>query len=457
MTRQKMTYPQHMRAVLTLGLPLVGGHLAQLSITLTDTIMLGWYGAEALAALTLASALFFVFFLMGAGFAWAVMPMVAQFHAQDDAQSIRRATRMGMWLSVLFFAAVMPVLWFSGAVLLALGQTPALAADAQSYLRIAGFAVLPALLVMVLKSYLAALEHTRVVLLVTLASAVANGVGNHALIFGNWGLPELGIQGAAIAAILSHTVALLGIALYAHRKLPEHALFQRLWRPDWEMFVRVFRLGMPIGLTTLAEVGLFEATAIMMGWLGTVPLAAHGIALQTASAMFMVHLGLANAATVRAGNALGRGDPLHLVRGAQTVIALSILVAAVTVAIYLLLPAQIVALFLSPDDPARDAIIAAGVALLAVAAVFQLVDGLQVIALGLLRGLQDTRVPMWTAIIAYWGVGIPASFILGFVFGWGGVGVWSGLVLGLFVAAVTLMLRFWRRAVPSLYSAHSAA
>ncbi|MFZ5963693.1 MATE family efflux transporter [Thalassococcus sp. BH17M4-6] len=448
-----MTYPQHIRAVLTLGLPLIGGHLAQFSITLTDTIMLGWYGAEALAALTLASALFFLLFLMGCGFAWAVMPLVAQSLAEEDAQTIRRVTRMGLWLSALFWLCVMPVLWFSGPVLLALGQTPELSADAQTYLRIAGFGMLPALLVMVLKSYLAALERTRVVLLLTLLSALANGLGNYALIFGNWGAPELGIAGAAIAAILSHATALLGCVIYVQRALPEHAIFQRLWRPDPQMFARVFWLGLPIGLTVLAEVGLFEATAIMMGWLGTIPLAAHGIALQTASATFMVHMGLSNVATIRAGNALGRRAPEHLARGARTVLGLSLAMSAATIVLFLTLPEALVALFIDPADPARGAIITAGVSLLAVAALFQLVDGAQVVTLGVLRGMQDTRVPMIMAIVAYWGIGIPASYIFGFVAGWGAVGIWLGLVMGLAVAALALLWRLWLRALPDLRAA----
>ncbi len=449
MTRQPaITWAQHLRAVLSLGLPLIGGHLAQFSIGLTDTIMLGRYGAEALAALTLATALFFLLFLMGCGFAWAVMPMVAQYDAQNDPTSIRRATRMGLWLSTLYFACVMPVLWFSGPLLLALGQTPELAGDAETYLRIAGFGMLPGLLVMVLKSYLAALSRTRIVLLMTLAAALANGLGNYALIFGNFGAPELGITGAAIASVLSQAVALIGIAFYAHFRLPEHALFTRLWKPDGEMFARVFRLGLPIGLTTLAEVGLFEASAIMMGWLGTVPLAAHGIALQTASATFMVHLGFANVATIRAGNALGRHDPEQLRRGAMAVFGLSLATSCATIVVFLTVPGPLVSLFLDPADPARAAILATGVSLLAVAALFQLVDGAQVIALGLLRGMQDTRVPMIMAIVAYWGIGIPASYLLGFVWGFGSVGIWFGLVVGLAVAGVFMLHRFWWHAVP---------
>ncbi|MGY9050001.1 hypothetical protein P775_15545 [Puniceibacterium antarcticum] len=441
-----MTWPQHLRAIMTLGIPLIGGHLAQFSIGLTDTIMLGRYSTGALAALTLASALMLLLFLMGCGFAWAVMPMVAQFDAQNDATSIRRATRMGLWLSVLYFIAVLPVLWFSGPLLLMLGQADQLAADAQTYLRIAAFGILPGLLVMVLKSYLAALSRTRIVLLMTLAASLANALGNYLLIFGSFGFPEMGITGAAIASVLSQAVSLVGIGLYAHFSLPAHSLFTRLWKPDWEMFARVFWLGLPIGLTTLAEVGLFEATSLMMGWLGTVPLAAHGIALQTSATAFMIHLGFANVATIRAGNALGRNDLDHLRRGAVAVFVLSLITSCVTVAVFLTVPGPIVSLFINPADPAYGAILATGMALLTVAALFQLVDGAQVIAMGLLRGMQDTRVPMIMAIIAYWGVGIPCSYLLGFVWGYGGTGIWSGLVVGLAVAAVLMLHRFWAHA-----------
>ena len=438
-----MTYGGHVRALARLGLPLIGGHLAQFAIGLTDTVMLGWYGVEALAAVTLAGSYFFVLFLMGAGFGWAVMPMVAAANASDDRVAIRRATRMGLWLSLIYAALAMPLLWWSGPVLLALGQEPQVAADAGRYLRIAGWGLFPALLVMVLKSYLAALERTQVVLWITVLAAIANALANYALIFGHWGAPALGLAGAAVASVLTQAISLLAVLVYTARRLPEHRLYQRLWRPDWEMFARVFRLGLPIGLTNLSEVSLFAASAMMMGWLGTVPLAAHGIVVQLASATFMVHLGLSNAATIRAGNAFGRGDRDHLARGARTVFALSLAVAVLTVALFLALPAPLMSLFMEPDDPARPAILAIGAGLLAMAALFQLMDGAQVVALGLLRGVQDTAVPMLMAALAYWAVGMPASYLLGFVAGWGGLGVWAGLVAGLGMAGALLMARFW--------------
>ncbi|NDW47448.1 MATE family efflux transporter [Ruegeria sp. PrR005] len=445
-----MTYGGHARAIAVLGLPLIGGHLAQFAIGLTDTVMLGWYGVEALAAVTLGHSYFFVLFLMGAGFGWAVMPMVAAAAAERDETSIRRATRMGLWASLIFATLAMPLLIWSQPILLALGQETAIAAMAAEYLQVAGWGMIPALMVMVLKSYLAALERTQVVFWITVLAVLVNAGANYALIFGNWGAPELGITGAAIASICTQMVSLVAVVAYALWVLPQHTLFRRFWRPDTEMFRRVVRLGVPIALTNLAEVSLFSASAVMMGWLGAVPLAAHGIAIQLAAATFMVHLGLSNAATIRAGNAYGRRDREHMARGGKVVIAMSLMMSLVTITLFLTCAEPLISLFMEPDDPNRPQILAIGTGLLAMAALFQLVDGAQVMALGLLRGVQDTTVPMVMAAVSYWVVGIPASYGLGFLLGWEGIGVWAGLVLGLFFAGILLMARFWGRSIKAV-------
>lgn len=434
----------HLSDVTRIGLPLIGGHLAQFAIGLTDTAMMGNYAVSGLAALVLGSTLFFVLFLMGSGFAWAVMPLVAA--AQDETR-IRRITRMGLWLSTLFGLLCLPLFWFSEPVFLLLRQDPELARLAQDYLRVTGPAILPALGVMVLKSYLAALERTGVVFWITLAAALLNVALNYALIFGHWGAPELGIKGAAWASVSVHVLSLICAVAYALWVLPEHDLFRRLWRPDRAALKEVSRLGAPIGLTNLSEVGLFAASAILIGWLGEIALAAHGIALQCATASFMIHLGLSNAATIRAGQAFGRSDTAHLRRGAFTVIALSLAAALITIVIFLTLPEFLIGLFLGPDVAARSAVIATGVSLLAMAALFQLADGAQVLALGLLRGIQDTTVPMIMAAMSYWPIGLGSAYLLGFTWGLGPTGVWAGLVIGLSAAAALMMTRFWRKAV----------
>ena len=451
----KMTYAGHARAITIMGLPLVGGHLGQVAIGVTDTVMVGWYSVEGLAAVTLASTYFFVLLIFGSGFAWGVMPMVAAFDAEGDEVGLRRATRMGLWLSLGFALLALPLFIWSGPIMGVMGQEPELAEMVRQYLMIAGWGIIPALLVMVLKSYLAALERTQVVFWITIFSAVVNALANYMFIFGNWGAPELGVRGAAIASLTSHSASLLAVVIYVLKAMPEHQIFVRLWRPDWEMLARVFRLGLPIGVTGLSEVGLFAASAVMMGWLGTIALAAHGIALQLASITFMIHLGISNVATIRAGNAFGRRDPAHLVRGAVTATTMSLLVAAATIVGFVLWPEPLINAFMQRDEPARDQILAVGVGLLAMAALFQLVDGAQAVALGLLRGVQDTKVPMILAGISYWVVGIPASYLFGFMLGLNGIGVWLGLVVGLGVAALLLNARFWTTTLKALMPAPS--
>ncbi|MFG6582313.1 MATE family efflux transporter [Sulfitobacter sp. 1A12779] len=438
-----MTNRNHVRAILTLGLPLIGGHLAQMAIGVTDTVMLGWYSVEALAAVVLGSTYFFVLFIFGSGFAMAVMPLVAAYDAEDDEIGLRRATRMGLWLSVGFAMIALPAMIWSPAVLDLLGQGPNLADRAGDYLKVAGWGILPALLVMVLKSYLAALERTQVVLWITLLAAGVNALANYALIFGNWGAPELGVMGAAVASVTTQCVSLIGVVIYVLIALPQHSLFLRLWRVDGQMLLRVFMLGLPIGLTTLSEVGLFAASSLMMGWLGTIPLAAHGIAIQLASLTFMVHLGLSNVATIRAGNAYGRRDVPHMKRGAVIVTVLSLVFALLTMVGFVGWPEPLISVFMQEDEPARAEILAIGTGLLVMAALFQLVDGAQVVALGLLRGVQDTKVPMVMAAVSYWIVGMPCSYLLGFVLGFGAMGIWAGLVAGLAVAGLLLNARFW--------------
>lgn len=327
-----------------------------------------------------------------------------------------------------------------------LGQQPEIAELTQQFLRVAMWGMVPALLVAVLKAYLSAFERTRVVLWVTIIAVALNIGSNWLFIFGNLGMPELGLRGAALSSVLVQTLSAVALMVYAAR-LPElrrFDLFARFWRPDWEAFRAVFRVGMPIGLTSVFETSMFQASAVMMGWIGTVQLAAHGIALELASLAFMVHMGLSNAATIRAGRAHGARDVTGMRDGALAALALSFGFGFVMVAGFLLIPHQLIGLFLDRSSPEAGQILLFGTALLAVAGLFQLFDAGQVMTLGLLRGVQDTRMPMWIAGGSYWLVGIPASYVLAFPMGFGGVGLWLGLALGLACSASILALRFWR-------------
>ncbi len=434
------------RAVLGLGLPLVGSHMAQFGLHVTDTIMLGWYGVIDLAAGALGATVFFAFFTFGSGYANAVMPMVATAAARDDETEVRRAARMGLWLSILYALLVLPIFVSAEPILLALGQEAEVSTLGGAYLAIVGLGLAPALMVMVLKAYLAALGRTQVVLWVTVAAVFVNIFFNWVFIFGNLGVAEMGARGAAVASVLVQLFT-LGVMLAYAAWLPalrRYALLVRFWRPDWAALRAVNALGLPIGLAMLAETGMFAASAVMMGWLGAQTLAAHSIALEITAMFFMIHMGLSNAATVLVGRARGRRDMPGLRAAARASVIISMAVAVTTMGIYLVLGEVMVGAFLSPDDPERAVIVPLGVTLLWVAAIFQLADGGQAMAMGLLRGIQDTKVPMVIAAVSYWLIGIPAGYALAFQAGLQGVGLWLGLVVGLSVAAVALMLRFWR-------------
>ena len=428
-----------------LGLPLIGANLARMAIGVTDTVIVGRYGVEPLAALVLATSYHFVLFMLGSGYGIALMGVIAAAMAQGDDTRVRRCTRMVFWLSGLHAIVVLPVLWFSGPILLALGQQPQIAGLAQDFLRIYGFSMAPMLWGLVLNSYLAALGRPQVVLWVTLAGLPVNAALNWMLVFGNWGAPEMGVRGSAVASLtvtMLQLVILVAYALWLPRAR-HFRLAQNLWKPDWADFRQMFRLGLPVGVTLVAETGMFAGGNVLMGWLGPRVLAAHGIALQLSALAFMVHLGLASAATIRVGEAAGRGD-LGLIRAlGRSVIGVSATVAVMTATLFMVIPRWLGGLYLDPAAPETPEILGLIALLLFWAGLFQIADAMQAVALGLLRGIQDTRGPMVIAAVAYWLVGMPAAYVAAFPLGFGPQGVWFGLLAGLATAAALLMRRFW--------------
>lgn len=431
------------KSTLSLGLPLIAMTLTQSVIHLIDTIMVGWYGVTELAAAVLGTTFFFVFFIMGSGFAAAVMPLVSEAVAGGKEVVIRRVTRMGMWLSVLYAICSIPIIFFSGKILVLLGQDPELSNMAQTYLRYACVSMAPALIIMVLRSYLSALERTTVFLWIIISSLLLNTTLNWMLIFGNLGMPELGLVGAALASTITQIITTLILIIYIikDKELSKYAIFKRIYKIDWNVFGTVFNLGWPIGLTWLAEVLSFAGTAIIIGLIGTIPLAAHGIALQIVSISFMFHLGLSQACTVKISYYLEKKDIDSLGKGIIAAFVLSLMLVLFAVLIFLSLPEQILGAFLAPDDPSRGLIIALGTTLLMMAAIFQVFDSGQVMILGSLRGFKDTKVPMVMAAFGYWTVGLPLSYYLGIYLEFGAPGVWVGLAVGLALVCCLLGLR----------------
>ncbi len=439
------SWSAHMRATLALGTPLVGAQLAQMAINTTDVILVGWLGTTELASVVLATQLFFVVFIFGTGFTSAVVPLVAQALGRRDPVGVRRAVRMGLWIVIGYGVLTAPLLWFSEPILLKLGQEPDVASHAQSYLRVAQWGIFPALGLMALRSLVTGLERGSIVLYVTIGMFILNAIVAYLLVFGHFGAPNLGLLGAAVASVCANLAGFIITVLYVESRadMRSYEIFVRFWRSDWSMLREIVTLGLPISFTILAETTLFAAASLLMGVIGKLELAAHGIALQLASIAFMIPLGLSQVATVRVGLANGRDDMLGVRRAAAAVLSVGVGFTAVGSILYATMPRQFAALFLDTRQADAAAVLELAVPLIVIAGAFQLFDGLQAVGSGLLRGLKDTKVPMVLALIAYWPIGFTCAYVFAFPLGYGGEGVWFGFVLGLAAAAAFLCGRFW--------------
>jgi MATE family multidrug resistance protein len=341
-------------------------------------------------------------------------------------------------------ALLLPIVWQIKPIYLALGQDPVATDLAEQFMHIAAWSLFPALGIIAFRSLLSAFDTTRAILVITIAGVLINGLIAYVLIFGMFGFPRLELRGAATATLITNIAMFIMMVLYVvrHRRLKRFNVLARFWKPDWPRFREIFRVGLPIGLTVLAEVGLFTAAAILMGRLGTDEVAAHAIALQCASLAFMVPLGVGTAATVRVGRAYGRSDADGIRKAGWTAFVLGTGFMFLSCTIFLTAGPSVVALFLDPHVAANAHAVGLAATFLVVAGVFQLVDGAQVVAAHALRGLSDTKIPMVLAILGYWAVGLPIAYGLGFGAGWRGVGIWIGLAAGLAFVAVVLVVRF---------------
>ncbi len=434
-------------ATLLLGLPLIGAQLAQMAINATDALMIGWLGATELAASVLALQLFFLMWLGGLGFLQAVMPLASRAEGKGDTRNVRRASRMGLWVALIYTTLAMFVLWHGESILLALGQDPEVSAIAAEYLRVMQWSMYPSLFVAALRSFLTSIERSQIVLWATVVGAVINALLDYVLIFGYWGFPQLGILGAGIASVLTAfaSCVILIAYVFSEEKSRKYEVFVRFWRADWPAFFEILRLGWPISLMLVAEVGLFAAAALMMGWIGTLELAAHGIAVQLSGIAFMIPLGLSSAAVVRVGIATGRSDPDGITRAAWVALIWAIIMGVLGAILFVAFPDTLIAFYLDSANPDAADVIRLGVPLVFIAAVYMVVDGIQVVAGGVLRGLSDTRIPMVIAVIGYWIIGVPLSYVMAFNFDWGPEGIWVGLASGLFITGILLLIRFQRR------------
>jgi MATE family multidrug resistance protein len=446
-----------LRATLALSWPLVLSNLAQVAMGATDVMMMGWIGADTLAAGALGVNVYFIPMVCGLGLLNATAPMVARALGRDanGVREVRRTVRQGLWASAAIALPFWLVLWWTESILIAIGQAPALSAAAGSYVRALQWSLLPFLGYLVLRAFVSALERPAWAMMIGLGAVIVNAGANWCLLLGRCGHPSLGIAGSGLSTLLSTILMFIALALVVslNKRFAPYRLFSHLWRADWPRLRAFWRLGLPMAATLCFETTIFNAAVFLMGLIGTPELAAHSIAIQIASLTFMVPLGVAQAATVRVGRAYGAGDAQAIRRAGWVAVALGVGFMTLTALTMLLLPRLLISAFIDPLDPQNARVVELTVLFLAIAALFQIADGLQVVGAGMLRGLHDTRVPMLYALLGYWGIGFTSGVVLAFVVGLGGVGIWIGLASGLAVVAGLVIRRWTRRGALGLVPA----
>ena len=436
------------KATLALAWPLILANLTQQLIQATDILLMGRLGATQLAAATLALNLTFTFNLFLLGLIVASSPMMATALGQrfNAVRDVRRTFRAGLWLLIVTLPPYWLLLWHVGALMRAFGISEVLASQGQTFLRAYMWCTAPWLLFQLLRNFVSALERPRIVLWLSIAGIGVNALLSWSLIFGRFGLPALGLVGGGLGSTLTW-LAMCGalIAVTAReRRFRRFHLFGHWWRFDRQRTMAMVGLGLPIGITMALEMGVFALAAFFMGWIGAPAVAAHAVALQLAALTFMVPLGLGQAATVRVGLALGRGEKPGITRAGWAAWVIGVGFMAAMALVMWAIPRELVTLFLT-DIPQNALTIALAVGFLRVAAAFQLVDGAQVIGAGMLRGLHDTRWPLIFALVGYWVVGLGIGAWLAFARDWQGIGIWIGLAAGLAAVAVLMLARWLMR------------
>jgi MATE family multidrug resistance protein len=434
---------QELAETIKLALPMALTQLGQIAMMTTDLAFIGRRGNEAVAAAALAGTVYFVSFTFGMGLVSAVAPLAAQAFGARDPHSVRRALRTGLWAALMISVPIMMFPLSGKPILLALGQEPAAAALAQDYLSGLVWGVGPALWFLAIRGFLGALNRPEPALWIMVAAIPANALLAYLLIYGEWGLPRLELLGAGLATtIVNFGTFLAGLWFATYREpFRKYHVLGHIWRVDWGLMRRLVAIGAPISMAFLLEYGLFSAAALLMGLISTTALAAHQVALQVTAILFMVPFGISMAATVRVGHALGAGDPAAVRRAGFVAMALGVaVVAALTLAV-IASRFAIARLFFGTGDSANAAV-ELSATLLLIGATFFVADGVQSIAAGSLRGINDTRVPLLFAGIGYWLIGFTIACLLGFHTAFGAAGVWIGLSCGTAVYAVLLVWRF---------------
>lgn len=442
-----------MRPTILLAYPVVLSQLGHIMVSFVDSVLVGRTGTVPLAAVSLGVNSTNVILILGIGLSMGSVPLVASADGRRDLPDLGRLLVSSVWLSALAGLVLAGLGQLVPPLMHYLGQAPEVEALAAPWVRVISWSLLPLMIFQGFREFAEGLGLTRQAMWLSVLANVVNAALCYALVFGAWGAPHMGLMGSAWATLIARVLMaglMAAYVLLAPRLQEYHAAIETWW-PDWATLRRLLALGAPIGVQMAFEVGAFAASAIMIGWLGATSLAAHQVAINLASFTYMAASGIAAAATIRVGNLRGSGN---LAEARQAGFAAYLLGLGFMGSMALLfICTRHAAPLLYSHDPQ---VVAQAATLLLIAALFQVSDGLQVVGLGALRGLEDVKVPSVVALLAYWAVALPLGYFMGFKLHWGAPGVWAALLVGLSIVAGVLLLRFRRETAPD-FAAEAAA
>jgi len=415
-------------------------HLGQVLVQVADSMMVGRAaGREPLAAAVYAGSFFSVFLVMGIGMSFAITPQVAQADGEGNTPKITDILKHGVLVNSVFGLLLASILFFGRKGLWHFNQPESVVVLAIPYLSVISISLFPFMVFQAFRQFAEGLGHTKQAMYITITANIVNVVLNYILIFGKLGLEPMGLYGAGLATLISRFIMAAMMVSFVYF----HSLFVKYWQTftfgnfSFSLIRQNLKLGIPMAFQTTFEVTTFGIAVIVIGWLGEIPQAAHNIAINMASITYMISLGISAATMIRVGNQLGKKDYDTMRKAAQT--SFIMVFAFMSLAAFVFIAGRDYFPTLYIDD---DAVIQQASLLLIVAGLFQLSDGIQVIGLGALRGMSDVKIPTFMTLIAYWVIGLPLGYLLGFTFSMGAMGVWYGLLAGLSVAAILLYIRF---------------
>jgi MATE family multidrug resistance protein len=429
----------HIKTNFLLAYPVMISMLGQVMTGVADSVMVGWIGALPLAASSFANIFFTLPLFFGVGVSYAITPLVAEAHGAKNTNGIIETLRNGFLINMLMGVALVILIFAIEPTLHYMAQPPEVVILAIPYLKIVGLSIIPTMLFQTFRQFAEGLHKTRMAMVIVISSNLLNILLNYVLIYGVWGFPEMGLNGAGLATLIARIVMGVWMALYIYYAKPfrEYRAGFSLGGYSKQLINKMLHIGVPAGTQFIFEAGAFGFSAVMMGWIGTTALAAHQIAINLATISYMTTSGLGAAATIRVAHFLGQGEIKTMRRVGFVMIAMAAFIMALWAVLFITGKRFLPELYIQDE-----AVLAMAAPLMIIAGFFQLSDGMQVVCAGALRGLQDVKVPSVLIFVAYWVIALPLGYWFAFPLNMGANGVWIGLLIGLTVTATLMIVRF---------------